>query len=76
MAHAPMQVGTSSAAAHAHMADQLARAYALALAQQHLTTAVGAALNSPGQMAVDVLVIARPNHQPQAAASVVDHVLH
>jgi hypothetical protein len=27
-------------------------------------------------MAVDVLVIARTNHQPQAAASVVDHVLH
>ena len=58
------------------MADQLAAPQGLAGPEGHSSTAVHPSLHRAGQVAIDVLVGPRLNHQPQSTAPIADHLSH
>ncbi len=71
-----MQVWTRCAATHAHLADRLAGPQPLATNQPYRAAAQTSRLDPAVQVAVDVLVGPRTNHQAHAAAFVIDQILH
>ena len=56
------------------MADDLAGTKSLALHQLHRTTAVTGSVNGAAQVAIDMLIVPRADHQAVATATVLDHL--